>query len=313
MTQGFPTGAGSPRSASFLHSALGLYNRVAVKASHQVIKRYSTSFSMSTLLLSPQIRRDIRNLYAVVRIADEIVDGTAEAAGYTPAQLEKLLDDYEAAVLASPEQHFHTDLVLQAYGETARRCNFQEEHVVAFFASMRRDLTAHEHDPGSFEAYVYGSAEVIGLLCLSVFNQGRPVSARRQEEMKDGARALGAAFQKINFLRDLAEDQQDLGRTYFPGTTAGALMESEKQQLIADIRIDLEAADRTYSALPVQARIGVIAAALLFEGLTDRIEQTPAEKLLEERISIPQLTKLQILGRATARGLAMSIYRKKSA
>ena len=313
MTQGFPTGTGSPRSASFLHSALGLYNRVAIKASHQVIKRYSTSFSMSTLLLSPQIRRDIRNLYAVVRIADEIVDGTAEAAGYTPAQLEQLLDDYEAAVLASPEQHFHTDLVLQAYGETARRCNFQEEHVVAFFASMRRDLTAHEHDPGSFEAYVYGSAEVIGLLCLSVFNQGRPVSARRQEEMKDGARALGAAFQKINFLRDLAEDQQDLGRTYFPGTTAGALTESEKQQLIADIRIDLEAADRTYPALPVQARIGVIAAALLFEGLTDRIEQTPAEKLLEERISIPKLTKLQILGRATARGLAMSIYRKKSA
>ena len=313
MTQDFQAVAGAPRSASFLNSALGLYNRVAVKASHQVIKRYSTSFSMSTLLLSPQIRRDIRNLYAVVRIADEIVDGTAQAAGHTPAQIEELLDDYEAAVLASPGQHFHTDLVLQAYGDTARRCVFQEEHVVAFFASMRRDLTASEHDPGSFEAYVYGSAEVIGLLCLSVFNQGRPVSARREQDMKDGARALGAAFQKINFLRDLAEDQQDLGRTYFPGTPPGALTESEKQQLIANIRVDLDTAERSYPALPVQARIGVIAAALLFEGLTDRIDQTPAEKLLEERISIPRLTKLQILGRATIRGLSMRIYRKRSA
>ena len=299
------------RSASFLNSALGLYNRVAIRASHQVIKRYSTSFSMATLMLSPQIRRDIRNLYSVVRIADEIVDGTALAAGYTPAELATLLDDYEAAVLAAPAQHFHTDLVLQAYGDTARRCDFQEEHVVAFFASMRRDLTASEHDPGSFEAYVYGSAEVIGLLCLSVFNQGRPISAARQQQMREGARALGAAFQKINFLRDLAEDQQELGRTYFPGTTAGALTESQKQQLIADIRGDLVTAERSYPALPVQARIGVIAAALLFEGLTDRIEQTPAATLLEERISIPTTTKLMILGRATVKGLSMSVYRRK--
>lgn len=299
------------RSASFLNSALGLYNRVAVKASHQVIKRYSTSFSMATLMLSPQIRRDIRNLYSVVRIADEIVDGTALAAGYTPTELATLLDDYEAAVLAAPAQHFHTDLVLQAYGDTARRCDFQEEHVVAFFASMRRDLTASEHDPGSFEAYVYGSAEVIGLLCLSVFNQGRPISAARRQQMREGARALGAAFQKINFLRDLAEDQQELGRTYFPGTTAGALTEPQKQQLIADIRVDLATAERTYPALPVQARIGVIAAALLFEGLTDRIEQTPAATLLEERISIPITTKLMILGRATVKGLSMSVYGKK--
>lgn len=301
------------RSAAFLDSALGLYNMVSVRASHQVIKRYSTSFSMSTLLLSPQIRKDIRNLYAVVRIADEIVDGTAAAAGYSPTELGTLLDDYEAAVLTSPTQHFHTDLILHAYGETARRCNFQDEHVAAFFESMRRDLTANEHDPGSFEAYVYGSAEVIGLLCLSVFNQGRPVSEQRQQEMKDGARSLGAAFQKINFLRDLAEDQKDLGRTYFPGTTSGALTEEEKDKLIANIRVDLADAERTYPALPLQARVGVIAASLLFEGLTDRIEQTPAAKLLEERISIPKTTKLAILVRSIIKGLSMSIYRKRSA
>lgn len=290
---------------------LNRYDRMAVKAAHKVISSYSTSFSLATGLLSPSVRRDIRNLYAMVRIADEIVDGTVEAAGASHRECEQLLDDYEAAVLAAPAQHFHTDLVLQAYGDTARRCDFQDEHVVAFFASMRRDLTASEHDPGSFEAYVYGSAEVIGLLCLSVFNQGRPVSAARQQRMREGARALGAAFQKINFLRDLAEDQQELGRTYFPGTTTGALTEPQKQQLITDIRGDLATAERTYPALPVQARIGVIAAALLFEGLTDRIEQTPAAKLLEERISIPVTTKLMILGRATMKGLSMSIYRKK--
>lgn len=301
------------RSAAFLDSALGLYNMVSVRASHQVIKRYSTSFSMSTLLLSPQIRKDIRNLYAVVRIADEIVDGTAAAAGYSPAELGTLLDDYETAVRASPTQNFHTDLILHAYGETARRCNFQDEHVVAFFESMRRDLTADEHDPGSFEAYVYGSAEVIGLLCLSVFNQEHPVSEQRQQEMKNGARSLGAAFQKINFLRDLAEDQKELGRTYFPGTTSGVLTEEEKDKLIADIRVDLDNAERTYPALPLQARVGVITAALLFEGLTDRIEQTPADRLLEERISLPKTTKLAILVRSTIKSLNMSICRKRSA
>lgn len=301
------------RSAAFLDSALGLYNRVSQHASHQVIKRYSTSFSMATWMLAPQIRRDIHNLYAVVRIADEIVDGTALAAGYVEDQLEELLDAYEKAVLAAPSQHFHTDLVLHAYGETARRCNFQDEHVVAFFESMRRDLSAQEHDPGSFQDYVYGSAEVIGLLCLSVFNQGRPLSKKRQDLMQEGARSLGAAFQKINFLRDLAEDQKELGRTYFPGTTAGVFTEEEKSRLIADIRTDLATAEVAYPALPIQARVGVIAASLLFETLTDRIEQTPAATLLEERISIPTSTKLTILVRSIIKGISLSSYRKRSA
>ena len=216
------------RSTVFLNHALRLYNRVSLKASHKVIEKYSTSFSMSTWLLSPQIRKDIRNLYAVVRIADEIVDGTAYAAGYSPDKVEEILDTYEAAVLAAPQQHFNTDLILQAYGETARRCYFDQEHVVAFFESMRRDLKTATHDFDSFTSYVYGSAEVIGLLCLSIFNQDRTITAEQLDRMQNGARALGSAFQKINFLRDLADDQQNLGRIYFPDTTPGNLTEEQK-------------------------------------------------------------------------------------
>lgn len=300
------------RSPIFLSRALQLYNRVAFKASHKVIEKYSTSFSMSTWLLSPHIRKDIRNLYAVVRIADEIVDGTAYAAGYSTAKIEEILDTYEIAVLTAPQQRFNTDLILQAYGETARRCDFDQEHIVAFFASMRKDLIADTHDSDSFATYVYGSSEVIGLLCLSVFNQGRAISAERLELMQNGARALGAAFQKINFLRDLAEDQQNLGRFYFPDTTPGTFTEEQKNYLIADIRQDLGTAHAAFPEIPLQARIGVISASLLFQKLTDRIQVTPASDLLHKRIRVPLQTKLCILTSATMKGLSLSIYRKKS-
>ncbi|ANR61697.1 phytoene synthase [Corynebacterium glutamicum ZL-6] len=299
-------------SPLFLKSALRLYNRASFKASHKVIEEYSTSFSLSTWLLSPRIRNDIRNLYAVVRIADEIVDGTAHAAGCSTAKIEEILDAYEIAVLAAPQQCFNTDLVLQAYGETARRCDFEQEHVIAFFASMRKDLKANTHDPDSFTTYVYGSAEVIGLLCLSVFNQGRTISKKRLEIMQNGARSLGAAFQKINFLRDLAEDQQNLGRFYFPETSQGTLTKEQKEDLIADIRQDLAIAHDAFPEIPVQARIGVISAYLLFQKLTDRIEATPTSDLLQERVRVPLHIKLSILASATMRGLSMSIYRKNS-
>ncbi len=279
----------------FLRQALKLYDRASMGASHQVISVYSTSFSMATALLFGQVRNDIRNLYAVVRIADEIVDGTAAAAGHTPEDISNMLDEYERAVLNAPQHRFHTDMVLHAYAETARRCCFNNDHIVAFFASMRRDLTQNTHDPRSFNDYVYGSAEVIGLLCLSVFLRGHRINARRRKLLEDGARSLGAAFQKINFLRDLAEDQAELGRAYFPGSQAGELTERQKQKLIDEIRTDLIVANEAIPRLPLQARTGVLAATALFTELTDRLERIPAEELFNKRVSVPPAFKIRVL------------------
>ncbi|WP_080792532.1 squalene/phytoene synthase family protein [Corynebacterium pacaense] len=297
----------NPDIRAFLEAALNRYHRASLGASRTVIATYSTSFSLATRLLSAQMRADIRNLYAVVRIADEIVDGTAAAAGCATDSIAQLLDDYEHAVLTAPGRRFHTDLILQAYADTARRCGFREDHVRAFFASMRRDLSAKDHDSGSFDDYVHGSAEVIGLLCLSVFLNGRIVGVSRRRELEEGARSLGAAFQKINFLRDLAEDQTQLGRTYFPGLRAGELTEEHKNMLIDDIRLDLDRARGVMGWLPLQARAGVLAALDLFSSLTDTIAATPAPELLNTRIRVRPLRKAGIAAAAVVRAPIMGI------
>lgn len=278
-----------------LRSFLDRYDRMSTAAAHQVITSYSTSFSLATRLLSSQIREDIRNLYAMVRIADEIVDGTVEAAGLSHAECVHMLDDYEKAVLDAPHCRFHVDPVLHAYAQSARRCSFDPAHVEAFFASMRRDLTQSTYDAGSFDSYVYGSAEVIGLLCLSAFLVDNPVEDAERERLESGARSLGAAFQKVNFLRDLAEDSDVLGRTYFPGLERESLTEARKDELIADIRADLAQASSVMGYLPVSARAGVLAAANLFAELTDRIDALPAQELTRRRVSVPPHVKARII------------------
>lgn len=297
---------------AFLDRALNRYDHASAGASRVVISTYSTSFSVATNLLSREMRRDIRNLYAVVRIADEIVDGTAAAAGYGTSDVARLLDGYEDAVRTAPAQRFHTDLVLQAYADTARRCDFNDAHVRAFFSSMRQDVVENDHDPQSFDDYVYGSAEVIGLLCLSVFLRGAVVSPARRQRLEEGARSLGAAFQKINFLRDLAEDTTQLGRSYFPGIPAGELSEDNKAALIADIRLDLHRAREVIAWLPLQARAGVLAALDLFAQLTDTIEATPAGELLNKRIRVRTTLKARIAAVAVIKACAMSALGKKA-
>lgn len=279
---------------------LDRYDRACAKAAQEVILTYSTSFSLATRALAKQVRTDICNLYAMVRIADEIVDGTAAAAGMGHEDISAELDAYERAVLAAPSARFHTDPVLHAYAMTARRCEFDPEHVTAFFSSMRRDLNQASYDQDGFDDYVYGSAEVIGLLCLSVFLADHPVTDEERARLTAGARSLGAAFQKVNFLRDLAEDTDVLGRTYFPGLADCELTEERKGELVADIRRDLADARAVIPLLPLSARIGVLAAAELFRELTDRIDELPAAELSERRVSVPGPTKAVLLARAAA-------------
>lgn len=272
---------------------LDRYDRTCQHAAERVIIDYSTSFRLATTLLAPSVRRDIRALYAVVRIADEIVDGTAAAAGVDLAHTEAVLDAYEAAVLAAPAQRFHTDPILHTYARSARRCGFSDEHVRAFFSSMRRDLRPDRLSPAEFETYVYGSAEVIGLMCLAAFYGDRP-RPRDWAELEDGARRLGAAFQKINFLRDLHEDADALGRDYYPAQ----LGDEEKARIVAEIRDDLATARRVIPRLPATARAGVIAATDLFAELADQLAAAPAAELRSRRIRVQPWRKTYLLANA---------------
>lgn len=272
--------------------ALERYDRSAEAAAAQVMRHYSTSFSLATRLLNPQVRVDIRNLYAMVRTADEIVD-----AGLDPQVAAPLLDAYEATVRAAPSQRFHADPIVHAFALSARRCGFSDEHVAQFFSSMRCDLTHHTHTHDSFEDYVCGSAEVIGLLCLDAFYAGGP----RPSGIEEGARRLGAAFQKINFLRDLREDSAELGRSYFPNLPDPASLDEErKTAIIADIRRDLAVARGAMKKLPRGSRVGVAAATALFTELTDQLAATPAADILTTRVSVSPARKAFLVSRAAA-------------
>lgn len=274
------------------------YDQAASRAAAQVMGQYSTSFTLATRLLRGRVREDIRHLYAVVRIADELVDGTAHQASIDAAAA---LDAYEAAILAAPEKRLHTDPVVHSYAITARRCGFQREHLVAFFDSMRSDLSQREYSAAELAEYIYGSAEVIGLLCVQVFLAEEAVCAADRAAMDRGARYLGSAFQKINFLRDLGEDSSVLGRAYFPQAAGGVLSEAAKSALIADIRHDLAAAEESINLLPLSARFGVRAAADIFAELTNRLAATPAAELKTTRISVPNRTKAWLAARAVRR------------
>ncbi len=251
-----------------------------------VISTYSTSFTVASRLLSPRIRRDIEALYAVVRIADEIVDGTAAAAGCTPGQVRGLLENYEELVLGSLGCGFSADPIVHAFGATARACDFDPGLLRSFFAAMRRDLTRQVYDPRELGTYIYGSAEVIGLLCLDIFLRETDTSPADRARMEQGARRLGSAFQKINFLRDRAEDAQLLGRTYLQ-----AVGEEGKQELLLDIRADLDAARASIPLLPLGARAGVRAATELYDRLLELIDGAPLEELSSTRIRVPASTK----------------------
>ncbi len=281
------------------------YDRMARKASSTVIGTYSTSFSLATRLLGKRERQDIRNLYAMVRIADEIVDGTAAEAGCSDDEIRVLLDEYEEQVLRAPSIAFHSDPVLHAYAGTVRRCGIEEDHVRAFFRSMRRDLTETTYDPDALDEYVYGSAEVIGLMCLSIFLAGHPAGAADRATMTSGARSLGAAFQKINFLRDLAEDTGQLGRTYFDELDGRTLTEPIKEKLLDDIDADLADARVSIPLLPGAARAGVLAATDLFAELSRRLRATPAEQIATSRIRVPGPKKTAIAGRAVVAAARM--------
>jgi phytoene/squalene synthetase len=284
---------------------LSLYDAVADQTASLIIRRYSTSFGMASRLLGAGVRQPVENIYALVRVADEIVDGGAEEAGLDRLAAGRLLNAYELETERALDEGYSADLVVHAFARTARAAGFGTELTKPFFASMRADLHATVHDPQSFADYVYGSAEVVGLMCLRVFVTGHSYPPEQLATLETGARALGAAFQKVNFLRDLAADHDELGRSYFPGIDVTRLTDDQKNVLLDDIDADLGRAAQTLPLLPRSSRRAVALAHRLFAELSRRLRATPADELIRTRVRVPDPVKLRIaLGAATMSGRA---------
>ncbi len=278
-------------------SPAALYDAVAEASAALVIKRYSTSFGVASRLLSEPARTHVRNIYALVRVADEIVDTPLT---YDRAGQHRLLDALEDDVSHALRDGHSANLVVHAFARTARACAIEPELVTPFFASMRMDLERCDHDDESFARYVYGSAEVVGLMCLRTFLLGHP--ERRYEALAPGARRLGAAFQKINFLRDLAQDHQELGRRYFPGVDPNTFTDAQRDALLDDIDDDLTVAATAIEGLPASSRRAVQVAHALFAELSGRLRITPAAEISQRRVRVPGPAKLRVVTAALVKG-----------
>ncbi|MGV8885867.1 MAG: phytoene/squalene synthase family protein [Microbacteriaceae bacterium] len=259
-----------------------------------VIRRYSTSFGLASRLLATGVRQHVENIYALVRIADEVVDGAAVEAGLDLAGAGRQLDELERETERAMAEGFSTNLVVHAFALTARETGFGRDLTAPFFASMRADLSATEHDQASFDLYVYGSAEVVGLMCLRGFLLGTELTSAERERFEHGARALGAAFQKVNFLRDLAADFDTLGRSYFPGINVETFTDVEKNRLLDDIDSDLRTSAAVVGDLPASSRRAVALAQALFTELAVRLRATPAAQLRHVRVRVPNPVKARI-------------------
>jgi len=280
-------------------TGLALYTFAAEKAASAVIDAYSTSFGMAVSLLAPQYRQHVANIYALVRVADEVVDGSAEEAKKAGGSVDPSLaiDELEKEVYRSIRAKYSTNLIVHAFAKTANEAGIGRDLIKPFFDSMRTDLWKTKHDQRSFEQYVYGSAEVIGLMCVKVFLIGETYSNENLVTINEGAKALGSAFQKVNFLRDLGSDKDGLGRSYFPGLNPKKLTNEKRDELVANIRGELKIAAKSIRLLPKGARRAVGAAQILFQVLNDLISITPAEKLMTTRIRVPDWYKVVMLVR----------------
>lgn len=261
-------------------AALLAYTRAAQRASAEVISSYSTSFGTSTRLLGLRHRQHVRNIYALVRVADELVDGVCHEAGLSTEEQETVLERFVAETHRALERGYSSDLVIHAFAYTARASGFGRDLIDPFFASMRSDLhhdaAVERFDDRRHDAYVYGSAEVVGLMCLAVFLRDERLSVHHRERLSHGASQLGAAFQDVNFLRDLADDTDRLKRAYFG--TVEPLTTADRDRIVARIRTRLSEAEATIKLLPNDARAAVRSAAGLFAALTDRVARIPVEE-----------------------------------
>jgi len=269
-----------------------LFHDLCEQCSKATTEKYSTSFSSAIRLLHADLRKPIFNIYGFVRLADEIVDTFHEY------DKETLLFEFKKETYASIERGISLNPILHSFQKTVREYNIDHELIEAFFQSMEMDLSKTKYNSCGYKEYIYGSAEVVGLMCLFVFCEGnRDMYAK----LKPSAQSLGAAFQKVNFLRDVKADYEHLNRTYFPDVDFRNFTLDMKREIEDDIAKDFEDAYQGILALPVKARFGVYVAYKYYLSLFKKIKRTAPSCILEQRIRIPNYGKAYIVAKAGVR------------
>ncbi len=263
-----------------------LFNSVCLKASRTTTRSYSTSFSLGIRSLDKRFHDPIHAIYGFVRFADEIVD--TFHAHDKHSLLARFKEDTHRAIA----EGINLNPILQSFQLVVHRYSIEQELYDTFLASMEMDLSATGHDQRSYETYILGSAEVVGLMCLRVFCEGDDALYQR---LKPSAMKLGAAFQKVNFLRDLHDDHRQLGRTYFPGVDVTRLDAADKQRIEADIQADFDAALSGIRLLPKGARFGVYVAYIYYVSLFNKIKALPCDRILRERVRVRNRRKVALL------------------
>lgn len=260
-----------------------LFDTVSNQCSRTVTKAYSTSFSTAVQLLAPSIRQDVYNIYGFVRLADEIVDS------FHDYDKSILFAQFENDLESALQQKISLNPVLNAFQHTVHKYQIPRDLIDAFMKSMKADLTKTEyHSQAEYEDYIYGSADVVGLMCLKVFVKGND---EKYQDLKGAAMKLGSAFQKVNFLRDLKADFEQLNRTYFPNTDLNELNEQAKQQIIEEIEADFKAGYEGIVLLPLEAKLGVYTAYVYYKKLLAKLKQTPSTQIKQTRIRVPDYEK----------------------
>jgi phytoene/squalene synthetase len=267
-----------------------LFDKTSFLCSKIITKKYSTSFSLAVTMLSPKIREAIFSIYAFVRFADEIVDS------FHTFEKEKLLNQFEEDYYRATNDGISLNPVLNSFLLTVKKYKITDDLIQHFLKSMRSDLhNSTFKTKQEYESYIYGSADVVGLMCLKVFVGG---DQEEYDRLKVPAMRLGSAFQKVNFLRDLSQDLEVLNRSYFPDIDMKELDPISKDKIIKEIEADFKAAFMGIKELPMEAKFGVYTAYIYYKRLLQKIKYTPSEAILNSRIRISNPKKLSLLARS---------------
>ncbi len=263
-----------------------LYNKVSLESSKRLTKAYSTSFSLAIRLISPSIRDGIYGIYGFVRLADEIVDT------FHDYDKKSLFDNFEREVQLALENKISLNPVLQSFQLTVHKYNIGRDLIDSFLRSMRQDLHKSSYTKEEYQNYIFGSADVVGLMCLKIFVEGNENEYGR---LKEPAMRLGSAFQKVNFLRDIRNDFHNLDRNYFPDVDLKNFSTRDKQKIIEEIKNDFESAYKGIKELPKKAQLGVYISYVYYYKLLKKLEGTPSAEIMQRRIRIPNYHKVALI------------------
>ena len=266
---------------------MNLYNKTSYAISKVVTKNYSTSFSLGIAAFSPQYRDAIYGIYGFVRIADEIVDT------FNEFDQKKLMENFRKDTEEALRIGISTNPVLQAFIHTVKQYNIDYHYIDAFLSSMEMDLTNSYYEPQQYKDYIYGSAEVVGLMCLQVFTGN---DKKLFNALIEPARSLGSAFQKVNFLRDIKSDMEERERIYLPGVNHAIKIDDEnKRNLEKEIELEFQNALAGIRNLPVGVKLGVYSAYLYYKGLFKKIKRLKIKELMNQRVRVSNATKIALL------------------